>query len=586
MAHRNFSTHPIVLRRLEVARVIDVNPRMRRVTLVGEQLRDFTRDGLALQAFASTGFDDHVKLIFASDGDVASALPVQLAETIDWPDAPNRQMRDYTPRRVDLVSGELDLDFVLHGDGPAVRWALNAAIGDELHIAGPKSSLVMPEDADWVLLAGDETALPAIGRYLDERQSSAPVQIVVEIRHADAEQRLALREGDTIRWVRIADGAPSTLASAVREVTWWPGNAYAWAGAEAASLLPLRRWLNRDRQLPKTHMNVTGYWHEEAHTAAAGSSPAPIDAEALLSPVPWFATRAALSLGLLDAVAASESTIPKLARSLSLAEGAARTLAEYLVSIDVLGWADEDAATLRLGAVGEQVLGDDHLRGSVEDSLESRALLALGELAQATSEGTSAYTRQHGRSQLDDMDASPEYAAEKLADAVGFNFVVRGVLALEPVIAARTVAVSGLGSVALAGALAPERAVTVIESPVLLEVIRAALAESIAEFGGRYPSVHLVISALALASRTEAESLALLRDLATASDRAIVVEELAGPGLGAEHVVEHRLVDLGATGVAIRGIPEITSLVEAAGWTVTRTSTLGWNYEAFELTRP
>ncbi|MEB4616465.1 siderophore-interacting protein, partial [Leucobacter sp. M11] len=114
MAQHRFRPLPLVHRRLTVLRVARVTPRMLRVTLGGEELTGFTRDGLDLAAFDSPGFDDHVKLIFAPGGDLAAALPRQLADTIDWPAAPHRETRDYTPRRFDPVAGELDLDFVLH----------------------------------------------------------------------------------------------------------------------------------------------------------------------------------------------------------------------------------------------------------------------------------------------------------------------------------------------------------------------------------------------------------------------------------------------------------------------------------------
>ncbi|XCM33751.1 siderophore-interacting protein [Streptomyces parvus] len=85
-------TFPIVLRELTVLRVADVTPGMRRVTLGGEQLRAFHRDGLDLPALRSEGFDDHVKFFFA-DGDAPPVLPGQNVSSLDWPGrrAPDRQ---------------------------------------------------------------------------------------------------------------------------------------------------------------------------------------------------------------------------------------------------------------------------------------------------------------------------------------------------------------------------------------------------------------------------------------------------------------------------------------------------------------
>ncbi|NEE47977.1 siderophore-interacting protein, partial [Streptomyces sp. SID8455] len=100
-AQRACTTHPLVLRRVTVRRVHQVTPRMRRVVLGGEDLAAFTRDGIGRPAFAAPGFDDHIKLILAADGDVHAALPAQLPHGIEWTPAEHRLTRDYTPRRVD-----------------------------------------------------------------------------------------------------------------------------------------------------------------------------------------------------------------------------------------------------------------------------------------------------------------------------------------------------------------------------------------------------------------------------------------------------------------------------------------------------
>uniref|UniRef100_UPI0027D31A3E siderophore-interacting protein n=1 Tax=Microbacterium sp. 18062 TaxID=2681410 RepID=UPI0027D31A3E len=184
-------------------RIRDITPRMRRITLSGAELDAFESAAGSHPEFAAPGFDDHVKLIFASDGDIAGAVPRQLTHGIEWGPSETRLGRDYTPRRIERTDAgiELDLDFVLHGEGPAASWAGAAVPGDPLWFVGPKSSTVLPDGLDWVLLAGDETALPAIGRYLDERPSEAPVRVVVLVEDAAAKQQLALRAGDRVEWI-------------------------------------------------------------------------------------------------------------------------------------------------------------------------------------------------------------------------------------------------------------------------------------------------------------------------------------------------------------------------------------------------
>ncbi|HEY9065322.1 MAG TPA: siderophore-interacting protein, partial [Burkholderiaceae bacterium] len=130
--------HEIKRRELQVARVARVSSHVRRITFAGAALADFV----------SASFDDHIKLILP---DAATGTPA---------------MRDYTPRRVDTAACELDIEFALHGDGPAATWAAQARPGDRATIAGPRGSFVVPLDYDWHLLIGDETALPAVARRL------------------------------------------------------------------------------------------------------------------------------------------------------------------------------------------------------------------------------------------------------------------------------------------------------------------------------------------------------------------------------------------------------------------------------------
>ncbi|MFJ4108820.1 siderophore-interacting protein [Oerskovia enterophila] len=586
MAQHQHVTHPIVLRRLEVKEVVDLNPRMRRVTLTGHELAGFERDGLDLPALVSTGFDDHVKLVLAEGGDIESALPVQRAQSIDWPEAPHRRMRDYTPSRWDPVARELDLDFVRHGDGPAATWAEKAQVGDALHIAGPKASVVLPEGIDWVLLAGDETAIPSVVRFLAERPTESPVQVVLEVRHPEAVQELDLRERDTVRWSVIGEHAPSALSTAVTAVDWWPGSVYAWAAGEGRSLLPLRRWLARDRGVPKSHQNVTGYWTEQpaAVSTAEVSGPAPTDPHVLLSPVPWFASRAALSLGLLDAVADAPRPVGALADALGIADQAIEALVDYLVVIEVLL---RDGEAVRLGPVGELVLDEDELRGEHDDGLEGRALAALAELGPAVGAGQSAYARHHGRSLWADLQDDRELFADQLGEARGFPFVVRGLPALASWQGARAVTVTGIGAPTLVATegLADVR-FTVVEPPVPAAVLREEIASAEVRVEHGFERSDLVVAALALRYRTDDEVRALLAQAAASADRLLVVEELTDPTVvPTDHEAEHLLLRLSGTGSPSRTPERIVALAGDSGWDLVRHTSLGWTFEAFELTR-
>ncbi len=615
MVQRNFVTHPLVVRKLSVKRVADITPRMRRITLCGPQLQAFSSADFDLPRFISTGFDDHIKLVLTSNGDITSALPVQRAHSIDWRDAPHRELRDYTPRRFDAEAGELDLDFVRHGEGPAALWAEAATPGAELHVVGPKSSLVLPDGVDWLILAGDETALPAIGRYLDERPGPQRVQVVVEIRDPAARQTLLLRDDDTLRWVDTPPASASRLATAVRELEWWDGSAYIWAAAESSMLMPLRRWAAKDRKLAKTHINITGYWHQPTDRAAsvetlnASSLPAPVqgptvgshpppsnqgtpvDIAALLSPVPWFATRAALSLGLLDAVADSPSSVDAIAAMLQLDSGQVRSVVDVLAGFGVL---ELNGDMVSLGYVGLEVLGDDHLRESFEDSLEARMLVSLTNLASALTTGIPAFRQTHGLSLLDELCTDAGRYAELIDQSMGFDFVARAVSDLAVIDAVRTgktVAVTGPGTLAFADALSPEIPLGVVEAPSPLGVLRGTLRRAALDFRSSFAdaSASLAVSALALSYRTDQESVALLARM-TVADSGLIVEKMpthigAGEADIASHEAEERLLALAGTGSPARTAQDIRALARTAGWIVTKSTPLGWDYEAFELVR-
>ena len=133
--------HTIVLRELEVARVVDVTPGLRRVTLTGDQLGSFiASDGTTFPEFASRGFDDSVRLIFPHPGESEPVLPVYKDGKYRWPTDPPALWRVYTVRRYDAQARELDIDFVKHGVGVATTWAYRANPGDRLHVGGPSVS--------------------------------------------------------------------------------------------------------------------------------------------------------------------------------------------------------------------------------------------------------------------------------------------------------------------------------------------------------------------------------------------------------------------------------------------------------------
>ncbi|PVZ13928.1 MULTISPECIES: siderophore-interacting protein [unclassified Pseudomonas] len=240
--------HEIKRRRLRVLRVTELTPRMRRITLGGEQL----------SGFYSPGADDHIKLFFASNAAEEAALAQLLAGGDGGPHKP--AMRDYTPRRIDLERGELDIDFVIHGDGPASTWAERAQPGDHLHIAGPRGSLIVPDIFDSYLLIGDETALPAIARRLEELPAHRQALVVVQIEDDAERQPLHSAAGLQVIW---ALRHQADLLQTVRELTLPAGQLWAWVATEKGLARQIKAALLDHHQVPEANVKAAGYWRAE-----------------------------------------------------------------------------------------------------------------------------------------------------------------------------------------------------------------------------------------------------------------------------------------------------------------------------------
>ncbi|WP_460068896.1 siderophore-interacting protein [Pseudomonas sp. H2_E05] len=241
-------THEIKRRRLQVLRVVDITPRMRRITLGGPELA----------GFVSLGSDDHIKLLFPQNA--AEQVALQSPTFTVKGDGPQPAMRDYTPRRFDLDLGELDIDFVLHGDGPASTWAQQAQPGQHLYIGGPRGSLIVPDIFDSYLLIGDETALPAIGRRLEELPAGCKVLAVIEI--ADLAERQTLESAAEVDIIWVVRGQDDLL-KCVRNLTLPSGTLYSFVATETKLSRQVRRVLLDTHQVDEDFLKAVGYWRAE-----------------------------------------------------------------------------------------------------------------------------------------------------------------------------------------------------------------------------------------------------------------------------------------------------------------------------------
>ncbi|GAA3956477.1 siderophore-interacting protein [Gordonia caeni] len=593
MASGRFTPLPLVVRRLEVRRVGDRTPRMRRVTLGGPELGAFTRDGLELPAFASQAFDDHVKIVLAPDGDIADALPQQRENGIEWPDSAIRVTRDYTPVDVDLDAGEVSFDFVVHtadgepGRGPAEAWAAAARPGDELWIVGPKSSTLVPEDAQWTLLIGDETGLPAIERFLTDRPVDGPVTVVVAVADESALPDLSLGPKDALTCVVAEPGAPKALIEAVQRLERPGGAGYVWAGAESRALLPVRRLLTREWKIAKSHLNITGYWHRVDGPAAANADrPARPAAGQLLpvlpgvvhSPVSWFAVRIALRTGLLQRCEAGAGTLAELSAALGIAAVRLDPLVKLLVAADVLS---ADGDRISVGPGGELILGDEHVAELFDGAWADQVML-LTDLEEALPAAEPNWRRRRGDSYFAQMTADPEEYGELMEGAGRLTFLIPALKTVPALAGTDPLVAVGPGAAVLAAAFAADgRAVRIVEQPQVLEVLAAAGEPGVATTAAGDES-GLVVGGLALDARDDDEAHDYLTRLRATASALVLVEATGTDALG-PGAAEQAFLRVAVAGARPRTRADIEALAAAAGWRLEDAVPLGWGVEALTL---
>lgn len=243
-------------RAMTVVRAVDVTPAMRRLTLSGDDLARFAHDGL------------HVRLLFAPAPGIVPVWPVMAADGRQaWPEGERPVPRVYTIRRIDVEAGEIDVDFVLHpGDEmPGARFGREATPGAVVGMTGPGGGNLKP--AARYIFAGDETALPAISRMLEELPPHAEAKAFVEIADASEMQDVPLRPGLELNWLSRG-GAPAgtttLLADRLRalDAGQWQGDTYLWVGCEHSAARAIRGLLKNELQLPKKRYLVAAYWRK------------------------------------------------------------------------------------------------------------------------------------------------------------------------------------------------------------------------------------------------------------------------------------------------------------------------------------
>ncbi|MER5553798.1 siderophore-interacting protein [Streptomyces sp. NPDC002793] len=238
--------------------------RMVRITLSGDGVGDFDYAG-----------PDHLVRLFLPVSDDLR-LPTGSdwwAELQEMPEERRPVVRNYTVRRIDHARRELDIDFALHGDsGPASAWAGRAEPGDRIGILSD-GARYEAGDADWQLLIGDETALPAIASMLEGART--PVHALLEVK----DERDVLDLAGEATWLYRTGAPGSRTLEALRSLPFPPGTPYVWVAGESTLATSVRRYLVNERGIDKQQIYFCGYWRGmPTARAAAGTRREPAHA--------------------------------------------------------------------------------------------------------------------------------------------------------------------------------------------------------------------------------------------------------------------------------------------------------------------
>ena len=218
--------------------------------------------GEGLEAFADAAPTSHLKVFLPAPGQDEPLLPEFMSAGQPVPDdAPRPSVRTYTPRRFDAASGTLEIQFVLHGAGPASEWAERASAGDKLAVAGPGGRFVMDPETERWWIAGDESAIPAVGTLLEALPASATAEVHIEVTDAADEVEFGSPAKTEITWHHrpSPDAFGAELDEAARAAAIADGTRV-WVACEAAAMRGIRRYFLGERRLPASSLVTRGYW--------------------------------------------------------------------------------------------------------------------------------------------------------------------------------------------------------------------------------------------------------------------------------------------------------------------------------------
>jgi NADPH-dependent ferric siderophore reductase len=241
--------------RAEVRSAVRLTPNMVRVVLGGEDLRRFRTTGVG---------DERLVVLFPFAGERETPAPARMSDgSQDYPEEATRPaMRSYTVRAFDAAAAELTVDLVAHAGGVAAEWGLDARPGDVVYVTEAAGWYSPPADAEWQLLVADMTALPALGRIVEELAEGACAHAIVEVIEPGDRQPLASVAELTSSWL-VGSGnghGPSRLLEALRGYELPSGPGYLWFAGESAESRAVRKYLRHELGWSTDRYEVLGYW--------------------------------------------------------------------------------------------------------------------------------------------------------------------------------------------------------------------------------------------------------------------------------------------------------------------------------------
>lgn len=222
---------------LEVIQNELITPHMRRIILDGSPINDFPLH------HESANF----KLLLSPFPD----------------DTRKPTVRTYTLRHYNPTTQELWVDFMLHdAPGPAASWAISATPGNKVGFAGPGRPKLVDTDADWFLLAGDMSALPAIAANIERLPTDAKGYVILEILDEADKQALPFPRDMEVTWCvnPHPDAGSNAFIERVTSAQWLTGSPAVWVAGETSAVRTIRRTLKSEHDIERGRLYTSGYW--------------------------------------------------------------------------------------------------------------------------------------------------------------------------------------------------------------------------------------------------------------------------------------------------------------------------------------